>query len=1163
MNIFRIKLLRNVLLLSLVILTGLPLYNIFLTYPSFNALLTEIAENEATHVAEHLAVMFIHKNSKLKPDAFPEELAAKIRQSQHQFYLEKVKIFSRSGKVIYSTDPEDIGEIHNNNYFYDHVAKGQIYSKEVRKHCKSLSGRIVSADVVETYVPIMNDRKFQGAFEIYYDVTDRKQQFAKLLWHSFASLLALAGGLFVLIIVMLFKAGRTITAQQNAEIELRTSEHFTRTIISSIGEGLIVYDLNLRYKMWNKFMEDLTGMPAAEVIGKFALDLFPHLREQGVAQMLRRALAGETVVSPDTPYYISKTGKQGWVVGLYSPHRAPNGAIIGVVATVKDITKQKQFTEQLSQKNEFLHSVLESLTHPFYVVDANDYKIKMANSAATGGALSKDTTCHRLTHHSDMPCSSEQHPCPIRIIKNERRPVTLEHVHFDKDGNQRNFEVYGYPIFDEKGNVSQIIEYSLDITDRKQAEEALRKSEEKYRLLVTNLPGIVYTGYKDWSVEFIDNKIELMFGYDVENFHSGKMKWSDIIVKEDLESVSQFFIQALKTDKSYVREYRIKTNDESIRWIQERGQIICDSKGGIEYISGVFHDITDRKQAEEALKASHRRFQAVMDSLDSLVYVADMETYKILFINKHGQTIWGDIAGQTCWQTLQDGQTGPCEFCTNAKLMNVSGRPGGIYVWEFQNTITNRWYECRDQAIQWTDGRLVRMEIATDITDRKQAEEALKEKIKEQEVNIDLAQKVLNLVNAEPPRYTELNSDLALFVEAVSAPCSAAGGDHYFVRRLSNNGSNHNNKTVISLKDQSGHEVNCILRSIITDLMHNAILHHGNNLPLEASISRLNDEICYSGFFKPDDFLTSVNVEIDHDTLVMQYVSCGHPAFLLIRANEILSFPAPGGNGKNLPIGAIEGIRYSAGELQLMEGDRLFFYTDGLTEMPLAEHKPRISLNALKNIIGDILQQDPACRITGIMKHVLDTISKSSSQEIIPGLKNTSADDVTILGLEIENQNNFHHEIWYPQSCDHLVVLVNKLYAKIVCELDQHGLELPDLRLRGVVEEAIINAWSHGNKKDPGKPITVRWRYGNDFHFEVMDQGVGFDLKHLADPRSPENLLKESGRGVFLIQRYSDSLRWKSGGSHLAASFKSNSYLKDNSANRHHRPLMSLWRNTK
>jgi C4-dicarboxylate-specific signal transduction histidine kinase len=120
---------------------------------------------------------------------------------------------------------------------------------------------------------------------------------------------------------------------------------------------------------------------------------------------------------------------------------------------------------------------------------------------------------------------------------------------------------------------------------------------------------------------------------------------------------------------------------------------------------------------------SYRSIATILNSLDALVYVADMQTYELLFVNEYGRSIWGDIKGKTCWKALQTNQDGPCSFCTNNYLLDEFGVPAGVHVWEFQNTVNQRWYHCRDQAIRWIDGRCVRLEIASDITDRKQAEE--------------------------------------------------------------------------------------------------------------------------------------------------------------------------------------------------------------------------------------------------------------------------------------------------------------------------------------------------------------------------------------------------------------------------------------------------------
>lgn len=115
-------------------------------------------------------------------------------------------------------------------------------------------------------------------------------------------------------------------------------------------------------------------------------------------------------------------------------------------------------------------------------------------------------------------------------------------------------------------------------------------------------------------------------------------------------------------------------------------------------------------------------YLTLLDSVDAVIYVADMKTYEILYLNKKARDTSNGRVGSICWKTLQANQNGPCPFCTNNCLLDKLGKPTAPYVWEVQNTINSEWWECRDQAIKWSDGRLVRLEIATNITQRKQAQ---------------------------------------------------------------------------------------------------------------------------------------------------------------------------------------------------------------------------------------------------------------------------------------------------------------------------------------------------------------------------------------------------------------------------------------------------------
>ncbi|MFQ5605919.1 MAG: response regulator, partial [bacterium] len=135
------------------------------------------------------------------------------------------------------------------------------------------------------------------------------------------------------------------------------------------------------------------------------------------------------------------------------------------------LAERQQAEETIRQKNQFLRNVLESLTHPFYVINVKDYTIEIGNSAANLTNRSDKPTCHALTHRNSKPCDSQEHPCPLEQVAKTKKSVIVEHVHYDQNGEARNIEVHGYPIFDENGEVVQIIEYSLDITERKQAEK--------------------------------------------------------------------------------------------------------------------------------------------------------------------------------------------------------------------------------------------------------------------------------------------------------------------------------------------------------------------------------------------------------------------------------------------------------------------------------------------------------------------------------------------------------------------------------------------------------------------------------------------------------------------------------------------------------------------
>ena len=129
--------------------------------------------------------------------------------------------------------------------------------------------------------------------------------------------------------------------------EAAAANRFARDIVDNAAEGIVVYDTELRYVAWNRFMETLTGLSAESILGQHALEAFPHLAEQRVDVLLRRALAGETVSSPDVAYHVPSTGRRGWVSSLYRPHHGEDGSVVGVIALIRDVTDRKEAEAQI------------------------------------------------------------------------------------------------------------------------------------------------------------------------------------------------------------------------------------------------------------------------------------------------------------------------------------------------------------------------------------------------------------------------------------------------------------------------------------------------------------------------------------------------------------------------------------------------------------------------------------------------------------------------------------------------------------------------------------------------------------------------------------------------------------------------------------------------
>jgi PAS domain S-box-containing protein len=265
----------------------------------------------------------------------------------------------------------------------------------------------------------------------------------------------------------------------------------------------------------------------------------------------------------------------------------------------------------------------------------------------------------------------------------------------------------------------------LIVSGQKKAEASLRKSEERFRLFAELAPVGIILSDRQGNTLYVSPKFTELFGYTMSDIPSVSQWWPlaypDEELRSRIRSEWKMAIDEAINSRNEIKpmEFPVTCRDGAVRQIEFRVRVADD----LNVI--VFTDITERKQAEKELNQAHKRILTILDSIDSTVYVADMDTYEILFMNKRMITDFGgDKTGDICYSAFRENSE-PCECCTNNQLINKDGKPAGVRIWDDKNPVTGKYYINYDRAIEWTEGRLVRMQIATDITELKKMETQL------------------------------------------------------------------------------------------------------------------------------------------------------------------------------------------------------------------------------------------------------------------------------------------------------------------------------------------------------------------------------------------------------------------------------------------------------
>jgi diguanylate cyclase (GGDEF)-like protein/PAS domain S-box-containing protein len=195
------------------------------------------------------------------------------------------------------------------------------------------------------------------------------------------------------------------------------------------------------------------------------------------------------------------------------------------------------------------------------------------------------------------------------------KAYTREYRISARAGNQIWVHERSHIVCDPEGRIEYVSGLFFDITERKNLEQSFHKAEQDFRMVVDNIPAVTFKGYVDGTIDLFDKKVEALIGYSQESFGRHGMKWTDLIWEEDRQLTKRAFIQALRTNRAYVREYRVRSADGRPVWVHERSHIVCDPAGTVEYISGLFFNITERKELEATVAERTVELQQANDRL--------------------------------------------------------------------------------------------------------------------------------------------------------------------------------------------------------------------------------------------------------------------------------------------------------------------------------------------------------------------------------------------------------------------------------------------------------------------------------------------------------------------------------------------------------------------
>ncbi|HEY6245694.1 MAG TPA: PAS domain S-box protein [Pyrinomonadaceae bacterium] len=501
--------------------------------------------------------------------------------------------------------------------------------------------------------------------------------------------------------------------------ERRKQDTFLKCLLEANVDGIIAFDMDCRYTLWNRAMEEFSGVKREEVLGRSAFELFDSLKETGEDKYYLAAIAGKTVVAEARPYNIPETGRSGFFDGYYSPRHDENGSVIGGVAIIRDVTDRKRAEATAMEAHRLAFHVENT---PLAVIEwDHEFRVLRWSPAAErlfgwvgAEVLGKRFSEWNFVVPEDVEAVNE---VGKRQNEGEEHHGILRNRNYTKLGSVVNCEWYNSALYDEHGKLISVLSLVLDITVATRIEEALRKSEAQYRLLFESNPQAMWV-YDLETRRFlaVNNAAIKRYGYSRAEFLA--MTIEDIRPSQDVQ-VLRKYLENTNPHFNQAGEWRHQTKDGTVITVE-----ITSNRLDFEGRRAVFvlaNDITERKTAEKALRDSEDRYRDLVDNSHELICTHDLEG-RVISVNPWASRVLGYPQERLLGMNIRDGLLPEYrddfdKYLEKVKtegsakgVMKVRTASGEVRMWEYYNTL-------RTQGVETP---IVRG-MAHDATERRQA----------------------------------------------------------------------------------------------------------------------------------------------------------------------------------------------------------------------------------------------------------------------------------------------------------------------------------------------------------------------------------------------------------------------------------------------------------